>query len=190
MLPTRKTRSTPRDEAKRFLEQALADGPRPASELIEEADARGLSRRTVQRAFHDLAGHTRKHGLRAGWWWSLGEFPIAPIPDQPFATIVTGEPTYSTDVAEQISFDRLTACIQAEIARRAELIAASESPSAHVTPSQKPRQKSHPTPERPLSPSPPVSPSRPPLRTPAPPAPIHTRPQPKPSRQCTEPQHP
>jgi hypothetical protein len=98
--------STPREEAQKFLRTALADGPRPASELLDLADARGLTRRTVQRAFHDLEGCTTKRGFQAGWWWSLGEYPIAPIPDEPRLDPLA-EPAYATDVADKISAQRM-----------------------------------------------------------------------------------
>jgi len=159
-------RSTSRDEAKRFLEQALANGPCPADQLFKEADHRGLTRRTLQRAFHDLAGHTKKVGFSAGWWWSLGDYPIDS--DVPFETLLLEEPTYATDVAAQQSFASLTAGFAAEITRRVEDIPKNVSPSAGVSPSAKSRPKSPPpsppkqSPPRRLSPSTTGQPKNPP----------------------------
>ncbi len=131
--------STPREEAQKFLRTALADGPRSASELLDLADARGLTRRTVQRAFHDLAGCTTKRGFQAGWWWSFGEYPIAPIPDYP-APDALAEPAYATDVADKISALRINDKLLQSLA--------SKIPAASPGPSRKC-----------VSPSPAVSPS-------------------------------
>jgi len=60
--------STERAEARQWLREALTGGPRPAKLVIEEGEQRGFLRRTLQRAFHELDGHTAKRGLVQGWW--------------------------------------------------------------------------------------------------------------------------
>ncbi len=65
--------SAERVEAREWLRLALANGPRPAADLIEDGQQHGFLRRTLQRAFHELDGHTAKRGLHQGWWWSLGD---------------------------------------------------------------------------------------------------------------------
>ena len=57
--------------ARAFLQTALAAGPRPASDVLEEGERRGFLCRTLQRAFHELEGYTEKGGLLHGWWWTL-----------------------------------------------------------------------------------------------------------------------
>jgi putative DNA primase/helicase len=182
-------RTTPRDEAKRFLESALAGGPRPAEELIEAADARGLTRRTVQRAFHDLEGCTTKRGYSAGWWWSLGEYPIGPIPDLPEIHLAA-EPTYATDVASNIAALRRTELLRqlaSEFLTQPPPVPPTK-PRTQPTTNTRPSQQTHsthaqhtkpatPTPcSKPPAPGSPLSP--PPTRSPSP----HVSPSPKPRR--------
>lgn len=62
-----------RDDAKEFLLEALADGPRPAKELFREAREAGVSEITLRRAAKAL-GVTRRRvpqrgGARGGGWW-------------------------------------------------------------------------------------------------------------------------
>jgi hypothetical protein len=83
--------SPDRTAARAWLCEALTAGPRPAKELIDEGQRRGFLRRTLQRAFHELEGHTTKRGLVHGWWWALG-------PD-----IETAEGPKSRDIFEDVT---------------------------------------------------------------------------------------
>jgi putative DNA primase/helicase len=60
-------------EAKDFLLEELADGPRPAKDLKKAAQAVGLSWGTVRRAQARLNITSHKTGLEAGWEWRLPE---------------------------------------------------------------------------------------------------------------------
>lgn len=63
----------PRMVAKDFLRRFLADGPRQVTEIHDEADARGIARKTLERAKEDLGIQPEKHGFGAdGYWaWAL-----------------------------------------------------------------------------------------------------------------------
>jgi len=61
------------DEACRFLRRALADGPRPASEVKEEAKAARISEGTLIRAKNGLCKAQKLPGPRPVWVWSLLE---------------------------------------------------------------------------------------------------------------------
>ena len=58
-------------EAKDFLREELAEGPRQSTELKKAAAAAGLSWGTVRRAQEALRIKPRKSGLTDGWQWSL-----------------------------------------------------------------------------------------------------------------------
>jgi len=58
-------------EAKAFLQDLLRDGPRAAREVRQEAEAAGLSWRTINRAKAPLGIVTSKAGNRGPWVWSL-----------------------------------------------------------------------------------------------------------------------
>jgi len=60
-------------EAKEFLREELADGPRAADEIKKAASAAGLSWRTVRRAQERLGIKPKKAGLKEGWIWQLPE---------------------------------------------------------------------------------------------------------------------
>jgi hypothetical protein len=57
--------------AKRFLTEALAIGRRPATAIIDEAEANGISEWTLLRAKADLGVMAKKNGLDGGWMWNL-----------------------------------------------------------------------------------------------------------------------
>jgi hypothetical protein len=63
--------SPERVAARKWLEEALADGPWPARIVIQQGEARGFLPRTLRRAFHELGGQPVKRGLWEGWTWSL-----------------------------------------------------------------------------------------------------------------------
>jgi hypothetical protein len=60
-----------RDDAKNFLENFLADGPKLKTEIEEAADANCISERTLRRAKSDLGIVAEKTGLKEGWIWRL-----------------------------------------------------------------------------------------------------------------------
>ena len=61
------------DEAKEFLQEALADGPRPASEVKAEAREAGIAEPTLVRARTLVCDTRRERGGRSLWLWSLPE---------------------------------------------------------------------------------------------------------------------
>src|SRR5262249_51209060 len=61
---------TPRADAKGFLKDFLAEGPRNASAVLEAAVAAGISERTLDRAKAELGVESRKKGTE-GWEWAL-----------------------------------------------------------------------------------------------------------------------
>ena len=61
-----------RNEAAEFLSAALADGPRPAKELTDEArEAHGISRATLHRAKRELRVRAYRPSVPGPWWWCL-----------------------------------------------------------------------------------------------------------------------
>ncbi len=60
-----------RQEAAEWLRQVLANGPRPAAEVVREARAAGISEMTLKRARWRLAVKPSKDGFQGGWVWSL-----------------------------------------------------------------------------------------------------------------------
>jgi hypothetical protein len=58
-------------EAKEFLRGQLADGPRDAAEIIEAAEANGISKRTLDRARSALGVKANKDGYQGKWTWTL-----------------------------------------------------------------------------------------------------------------------
>ena len=60
-----------RDQAKQFLEQALADGPVLQSRIREQANAEGHAWRTIERAKKELKVVSRNRTDLGGWQWSL-----------------------------------------------------------------------------------------------------------------------
>jgi putative DNA primase/helicase len=76
MAPPPRAKGRPpevRDDAAGWLAQQLAQGPQPATQLLDDADGAGFNRRTVQRAFNQLGCKRSKAGLRDPWVWSLPE---------------------------------------------------------------------------------------------------------------------
>jgi putative DNA primase/helicase len=60
-------------DAMDWLRNRLANGPAPARDVQEEADAHGISKATVRRAFRELRGEAVKtgFGLFGEWMWRL-----------------------------------------------------------------------------------------------------------------------
>jgi putative DNA primase/helicase len=97
-----------RAEAREWLRQALAPGPRPAKDVLDEGQLRGFLRRTLQRAFHELDGHTAKRGLHQGWWWSLADQSAENQSPETHSTPDAFEDvTYEDDVAAQQQVDKM-----------------------------------------------------------------------------------
>jgi len=67
------------DEARNWLRNALAGGPCPAKDVLAEARADGIAKRTLDRAKKDLGVVASKEGFGAGWTWRLpdAEGPLA-----------------------------------------------------------------------------------------------------------------
>jgi len=59
------------DEAKAFLQEQLASGPRPAKEILDAAEAEGISVRTLRRAGKALEIDIRKSSRDGGWVWAV-----------------------------------------------------------------------------------------------------------------------
>jgi hypothetical protein len=62
-----------RQDAARWLRNRLTSGPRPSSEIKEEAEAHGIGYPTLRRAFRDLRGEAIRRGDFPGghWMWNL-----------------------------------------------------------------------------------------------------------------------
>jgi hypothetical protein len=58
-------------EAVQFLTTTLADKPRLANKLIEEAKQLGISKATLKRAKKQLNVVSKKVGIDAGWEWFI-----------------------------------------------------------------------------------------------------------------------
>jgi putative DNA primase/helicase len=63
------------DDAKKFLRDVLVNGPVPSNEILEEAEANGISRGTLRRAKDDLKIKAKKDGVRGPWIWHPPEQP-------------------------------------------------------------------------------------------------------------------
>ncbi|MCR9117854.1 MAG: AAA family ATPase [bacterium] len=66
-----KPKSTERNEAADYLRQELADGPKPASDVIELGEQYGFTKRTLQRAFTSINGERKKESFEGPWIWQL-----------------------------------------------------------------------------------------------------------------------
>jgi hypothetical protein len=64
-----------RDEAKKFLNDMLASGPVPKTDIQEAAEANGIAERTLFRAKSELKIMAKRDAPGGGWTWRL--------PDQP-----------------------------------------------------------------------------------------------------------
>ena len=62
-----------RADAKEFLLSVLAQGPRPAKDVMAEAGQEGISERTLKRAKKELNVRSDKPQMNGGWEWSLPE---------------------------------------------------------------------------------------------------------------------
>jgi hypothetical protein len=76
MAPLDREDSSAKDDAKRFLEEVLADGEMAFNDVMKEARECGISERTLRRAAGELGVHMARigePGKRGGgkWWWRL-----------------------------------------------------------------------------------------------------------------------
>ena len=71
--PGRGGSTTAVDEAVEWLKEMLADGPRPAAEMYDAAEAAGIKKHALQRARRQVADTERTGGVSgSGFWvWSL-----------------------------------------------------------------------------------------------------------------------
>ncbi|MBA3485324.1 MAG: AAA family ATPase [Pirellulales bacterium] len=62
-----------REDAARWLQNALAEGAKPSAQIERHAMAHGLRRTTVRRAFRELGGEAVKSGFGplSEWYWRL-----------------------------------------------------------------------------------------------------------------------
>jgi hypothetical protein len=58
-------------EPEEFLRELLAEGMRPAKEIMDEAKAAGFAPATIRRARGKIGIKPRKPGLQGGWIWEL-----------------------------------------------------------------------------------------------------------------------
>lgn len=70
--PRRKHGQTQND-AERWLQELLANGPLPQQRVKSQAAAEGFSWATVRRAKHALGIKPQKSAMNAGWIWKLSE---------------------------------------------------------------------------------------------------------------------
>lgn len=66
-------RGTERREAADWLRCELADGPRPASEVIEAGEQYGYSERTLRRAYQQIGQKAKKEAFDGPWMWRLAD---------------------------------------------------------------------------------------------------------------------
>lgn len=64
-------RRTERDDAAEWLRDYLSDGPRLARDVLAEAKAAGLAKRTIERAKLVVGVRARKETFSGGWVWEL-----------------------------------------------------------------------------------------------------------------------
>jgi hypothetical protein len=64
-------------DAKKFLQEKLANGPVPTADVEDEAKALGISVRTLNRARSELGVKAVKHGFEGGWHLKLPDIDTA-----------------------------------------------------------------------------------------------------------------
>jgi hypothetical protein len=64
-----KESASARGEAEDFLRDRVGNGGMSAKDLYEEADANGISKRTLQRAAKKMKLKPKKNGFQGQWWW-------------------------------------------------------------------------------------------------------------------------
>jgi putative DNA primase/helicase len=59
------------EEAKAWLRETLRNGPVAATQIFVDAEAKGISQRTLQRASTEINLQKVKESMESGWYWSL-----------------------------------------------------------------------------------------------------------------------
>lgn len=85
LLATAEAASDPEEksalaDAVNFLRDLLADGPKRARDVFNDAHGAGHSQRSIQRAADKLNVDRRKEGMKEGWTWRL---PLVVAPKMP-----------------------------------------------------------------------------------------------------------
>jgi hypothetical protein len=70
-------RGNAREEAKQFLRDTLANGPRPVKDILRDAKDADIAEKTLRRAKDDLGITKAKEGFSDSgrWLWQLPEMP-------------------------------------------------------------------------------------------------------------------
>jgi phage/plasmid primase-like uncharacterized protein len=71
LLAPGKRKSSKVEQAQQFLQERLADGPVPSTELVEQAETSGVSKRTLDEAKKKLGVKSRRLKNSDKWSWSL-----------------------------------------------------------------------------------------------------------------------
>jgi hypothetical protein len=111
-----------RDEAKRFLQIVLGNGPQPGNEILREAHEAGIPERTLRRAKHELKIKSKKVGGVWKWYPQRGQgcqFFIFGSLDRPDSLgTAAAAPTQKTMIASE------TVPLKHRVSRYAAVIAA------------------------------------------------------------------
>lgn len=76
LYPEKEQKPTATNEAQAFLQTLLANKPMIATEIFTEAEGRGYSRASIQRAAKRLGIKRKKMGMDGGWQWSIPALDI------------------------------------------------------------------------------------------------------------------
>jgi hypothetical protein len=71
VMQTKPRSTSALEEAKKWLQDTLVGGPKPATEVFDMAKAVGISSKTLRRAREELGVVTQKKEMKGGWNWHL-----------------------------------------------------------------------------------------------------------------------
>ena len=95
LYPETEKQPTQTNGAKDFLRNILANGPKTANDVFEEAEGAGYKKPTIQRAATALGVKREKTGMDGGWTWRL------PIDVSMFRSLIeSGQTEDCTDLPE------------------------------------------------------------------------------------------